>query len=83
MGEKEIGRVSDYFSKVGVIAVKLTGGLKVGDEIHVKGETTDYTMTVDSMQVNCEPIEKAKKGDEVGIKVGEKTRKNDKIFLVK
>ena len=83
MAEKEIGRVSDYFTKVGVAAIKLSGNLKLGDKIHIKGMTTDFEQTVDSMQIEREPKEKAKKGDEIGIKVQDRVRKNDKIFLVK
>ena len=42
MAEKEIGKVSSYFSHVSVAAIKLTGKLKVGDKIHIKGHTTDF-----------------------------------------
>jgi putative protease len=82
MVEKEIGRVSTYFSHVGVAAIKLSGNLKVGDMIHVKGMTTDFEEKVKSMQVDKDSVEKAKKGDHVGIKVSEKVRPNDAVFLV-
>lgn len=82
-GEKEIGEISTFFSHVGVIAVKLLAPLAVGDKIHVKGFTTDFTQKVSSMQIENAKVEKAKKGDHVGIKVGEKARPNDKVFLVK
>ena len=83
MAEKEIGRVSTYFSHVGVAAIKLSGSLKVGDTIHIKGMTTDFEEKVKSMQVDKDSVEKAKKGDHVGIKVSEKVRPNDAVFLVK
>ena len=83
MAEKEIGKVSSYFSHVGVAAIKLSRKLKVGDKIHVKGSTTDFEQLVDSMQVEKEDVQKAKKGDHVGIKVPEKVRPNDTIFLAK
>ncbi|MCX8158835.1 MAG: translation elongation factor-like protein [Candidatus Pacearchaeota archaeon] len=82
MTEKEIGRVSTYFSQVGVAAIKLSGKLKLGDRIHIKGHTTDFEQLVDSMQINKKDIKEAKKGDEVGIKVNDKTRPNDVVFLV-
>jgi len=81
--EKEIGSVSDYFTKVEVAAIKLSGGLKVGDKIHIKGATTDFEQEVDSMQIDRKPVEKAKKGDEIGIKVSDRVRRNDKVFLSK
>ncbi|MGC9309908.1 MAG: hypothetical protein ACP5D2_04420 [Candidatus Nanoarchaeia archaeon] len=79
--EQEIGEISNYFEKVGVAAIKLTAPLKVGDSIHIKGgEDTDFTQEVESMQINHENVEEAKKGDEVGLKVKEKVRKGYKVY---
>ena len=80
---KEVGRVSGYFSHVGVAAIKLSGVLKVGDKVHVKGHTTDFEKKVDRMQIEKEKVKKAKKGDHIGIKVPEKVRPNDRVLLVK
>jgi translation elongation factor EF-1alpha len=82
MGEKEIGTISTFFSHVGVAAIKLSGKLKVGDKIHVKGHTTDFEQKVGSMQIENKKVSEAKKGDHIGIKVDEKVRPNDKVFLV-
>jgi len=82
MVEKEIGIVSGYFSHVSVAAIKLSAPLKVGDKIKFKGGTTDFDLDVEEIQIEREPVEKAKKGDHVGIKVPEKVRPNDKIFLI-
>lgn len=81
--EKEIGRISGYFSHVGVAAIKLSSGLKVGDKVHVKGHTTDFEVKVGSMQIERSSVKAAKKGDHIGIKVPEKVRPNDAVFLVK
>ena len=81
--EKEIGRVSTYFSHVGVAAIKLSSGLKVGDKIRLKGHTTDFEEKVSSMQIENDSVKEAKKGDHIGIKVSEKVRPNDSVFLVK
>ncbi len=81
--EKEIGSVSSYFSHVNVAAIKLKTNLKIGDKIHIKGHTTDFEQTVDSMQIERKDVKKAKKGDHIGIGVSEKVRPNDKVFLVK
>ena len=82
MGENEIGKISTFFSHIGVAAIKLTGKLKVGDRIHVKGHTTDFEQLVDSMQINRKEVKEAKKGDEIGIKVVDRVRPNDAVFLV-
>ena len=81
MAKKAVGKVSGYFAHVGVAAIKLSGKLKVGDKIHVKGNTTNFEHVVDSIQIEKESVEKAKKGDHIGIKVPEKVRPNDTIFL--
>ncbi|MBL7100837.1 MAG: translation elongation factor-like protein [Nanoarchaeota archaeon] len=80
---KIVGEVFTYFSKVGVAGIKLTAVLKVGDKIRIKGATTDFEQTVDSMQIEREEVPKAKKGDSIGIKVKDKVRGGDKVYKVK
>ena len=83
MAEQEIGAVTHYFGKIGVAALKITDGeLRVGDTIHVKGHTSDFTQTVDSMQVENESIEVARVGDEIGMKIAEYVRENDAVYKV-
>ena len=82
MTEKEVGKVSSYFGHANVAAIKLTAALKKGDKIHVKGHTTDFEQKVSSIQIEKDKVEKAKKGDHIGIKVSERVRPNDKVFLV-
>ena len=82
MEEKEIGKVEDYFGHIGVIAVKLTGELSVGDKIRIKGHTTDFVQEITSMQIEHQNVSQAKAGDDIGIKVGEKVRHGDKVYRV-
>ena len=83
MSEQEIGVVQHFFDKIGVAAIDLTsGGLSVGDTIHIIGHTTDVTITVDSMQIEHAKVEKAGKGEAVGIRVPDKVRVHDKVFKV-
>ena len=83
MAEKQIGVISNYFDHVKVAAIKLGGALKVGDKIHiVGGEDTDFQQKVASMQIHNDKVEKAKKGDEIGIKVNHKVRKGYKVSKV-
>ena len=81
--EKEIGRVSGYFSHVEVAAIKLSGGLKVGDTVHIKGHTTDLEVKIGDIQIERVSVKTAKKGDHIGIKVPDKVRPNDIVSLVK
>ena len=80
--EKEIGKITHYFGKVGVAIVELTNALKVGDTIHIKGHTSDWQQTVDSMQIEHDAIEEAKKGDVVGINSKDHAREGDTVSLV-
>ena len=82
MKEKAVGKVSDFFAHVVVAGIDMTGTLKVGDKIHIKGHTTDIEMDVTSMQINNENVTKAKKGDSVGIKVPERVRPGDTVYKV-
>ena len=82
MKEKAVGKVSDFFAHVVVAGIDMTGSLKVGDKIHIKGHTTDIEMDVTSMQIKNENVTKVKKGDSVGIKVPEKVRPGDTVYKV-
>jgi|TARA_Y100000031_G_scaffold132012_1_gene152746 putative protease len=82
MAEKEVGKISSYFKNANVAAIELSGKLKVGDKINIKGHTTDFEQKVESIQIEMKDIKTAKKGDHIGIKVSERVRVNDKVFLV-
>jgi translation elongation factor EF-1alpha len=80
---KQIGRVTHYFSNIGVAVIELTDKLKVGEEIRiVGGEGTDFTQEVDSMEVDHQKIKEAKKGDSIGLKVSQKVREDYKVYKV-
>jgi len=82
MPEEEVGKVSDFFARPVVAGIELTGMLKVGDKIHIKGHTTDMEMTVDSMQIDNVDVAEARAGDSVGIKVADRVRRGDAIYRV-
>jgi len=80
--EKLIGKISHFFGGISVGIIELADGLKVGDTIHVKGSSTDFEQTIDSMQINRQDISEAKAGDAVGIKVIQKVKEGDQVFKV-
>ncbi len=82
MPEEIIGQVSDFFSRPVVAGIEMTGTIKVGDKIHIKGHTTDLELVVDSMQIDNVNVSEAKVGDSVGIKVTDRVRRGDKIYKV-
>jgi selenocysteine-specific translation elongation factor len=82
MSEETIGKVSDFFARPVVAAIELTAALRVGDKIHIKGHTTDLELNVDSMQIDNVPVEEAKAGDSVGVKVPERVRNGDTVYKI-
>lgn len=82
MEEKEIGAIEHYFNKIGVGIIKLSDVLKVGDTLHIKGHTSDFTQTVESIQVEHKELQEAQSGDSVGIKVTDKVHEHDKVYRV-
>lgn len=80
---KLIGRVTHYFGNIGVAVIELKGKLKVGETIRIiGGEDTDFEQKVDSMEVEHEKIQGAKKGDSIGMKVDQKVREDYKVYKV-
>ena len=83
MAEEEIGKVTHYFGKIQVAAIEITGGsLSVGDTIHVKGHTSDFTQTVDSMELDGKSVDQATVGQAVGIRAADHARQHDAVFKV-
>jgi hypothetical protein len=81
--EVKIGHVSHYFGKIQVAAIELTDGdLSVGETIHVKGHTSDFTQTVDSIRIDKDSVAKAEKGKGIGVRVVEHARIGDEVFKV-
>ena len=81
MAEVELGRVIHYFNKIQVAGVEITqDSLAVGDTIHIKGHTSDFTQTVDAMQIDGQSIEEATAGQSVGFKVVEHAREHDIVY---
>lgn len=82
MAAKKIGEVTHFFTNIDVGVVELSDTLKEGDKIRIKGSTTDFEQEVKSMQIEHETVEEAKKGDSIGLKVKDRVREGDEVFLV-
>lgn len=82
--KEEVGVVFKFFAKPCVAAINITSGeLKVGDTIQIKGETTDFTQQVESMEIDNAKVESATAGQDVGIKVGDRVRPHDKVYILR
>jgi translation elongation factor EF-1alpha len=82
MGEVGIGKVTDFFAKPVVAGIELSGVLKIGDKVHIKGSTTDMELAVESLQIDRVNITEGKPGDLVGIKVPDRVRRGDAVYKV-
>ena len=81
-GER-IGVVTHYYGHVSVAIVKLeTGTLRVGDTIHIRGHTSDFSQRVDSLQIEHAPVTEVGANDDFGLKVNEQVREHDVVYRV-
>jgi len=81
--EKRIGVVTHYFGKITVAIIKIEKeGLKVGDTVHFKGHTSDFTQEVQSMELEHKAVQKAKVKESIGLKVSEHVREGDVVYKV-
>ena len=77
---KLIGKVTHFFGNISVVVIKLADKLKVGDTIRIVGGETDFNQTVDSMEIEHQKIQEAKKGDSVGLMVSQKVHEGYKVY---
>lgn len=83
MTEDKIGIVVNYYAKPGVVAIHVQqGNIQIGDFLKYKGHTTDFTEEVVSIEIENQPIQEAKAGDLIGVKVSQKVREKDKVYKV-
>lgn len=83
MAEEPIGKITHYFDKVNVAVVALDGTLKTGDRIKIGKNDEDFLeQDVRSMQIDRERVEKAGKGQEIGLKIDKRVRVGDLVFKI-
>ena len=76
----EIGTVKHFFSKISVAIIDLTAPLSVGDRILVKGPSTDFEMTVDSIQIEHKTVQRVEGGQSVGLKLAGQAKEKDVVY---
>jgi len=80
--EIKVGQVSHYYNRIGVAVLALTDTLKVGDEIHILGHTTDFNQKVASLEIEHKKVQSFGPGDDVALKVAKPVRKGDIVYKV-
>ena len=82
MAEREVGKVTHYYTNISVAIVEVSDTIKVGDRVRIQGATSDFEQEVTSMQIEHEQVQEAKPGQVIGLKVDQKVREGDKVFVV-
>jgi len=82
MEEKLIGKISHYFGHISVGIIELSDELKVGDTVHIKGHTSDFSQVVASLQIEHQSVNEAKAGESAGTKVDQKVHEHDNVYKV-
>ena len=77
------GDILNYFAKAGVVhALLKSEPLSVGDRILIIGETTGVVEhQIESLWVDDQPAQEARKGEECTFPLPEKVRTGDKVYL--
>jgi len=77
---REVGRVSHFFGRINVAIIEVKDIISVGDQILIKGPTTDIEQTVDSMEIEHTKVKQAEAGQSIGMKVNARVREKDIVY---
>ena len=80
MSGKQVGQITHYFDHLSVAVLALIHPLRVGDTVHILGHSTDFRQEVTSLQIKHQPVDEAKPGDDVAMKVLQPVHVHDKVF---
>jgi putative protease len=75
-----VGRVIHFYPRISVAIVELTSKLSVGDRIVIRGASTNFEQTVESMQIQHKNVESAEAGQLVGLRVEQRVREKDIVY---
>ncbi len=79
-----VGKVTNYFSKIGVAEIKVEAqDLLLDEEIKIIGPTTGvYEGKAGEIRLDLEPVLKAPKGSVCSIPVSQQVRRGDKLYKI-
>ena len=79
-----VGKCMKYFSKIGVAEFLIENeDLHVGDKLLITGTTTGALIQpCEEIRFDLKPVEVATKGQHISIKVNERVRVNDKLYVL-
>jgi putative protease len=77
-----VGEVTHFYQKISVAVLDLKHELSAGDTVHFLGAHTDFRQIIQSMEIDRQPIEVAQAGSEVAVKVKQRVRGGDSVYLL-
>jgi hypothetical protein len=80
--ETRVGKITHFYNHLSVAVLELSRELKVGDNIHILGHSTDFDQQVSSMEIEHQKVLSAGPRMEVALKVVGAVRRSDKVFRV-
>ncbi|MBI4100188.1 U32 family peptidase C-terminal domain-containing protein [Candidatus Microgenomates bacterium] len=80
MADQLLGKITHYYDKIGVAVVEVQKPFSLGDEIKISGSDHEFVQKVESMQIEHEQIQQAKKGQTIGLRTDQKVKEGDVIF---
>ena len=80
MPDKPVGTVTHYFDHLNVAVLALTDTIRLGDTLHFHGHSTDFNQEVTSLQIEHKPVDVAKPGEDVALKVTQRVHPNDAVL---
>lgn len=81
--EERAGIVTHYYRHLSVAVVRLeSGSLRTGDTVHIRGHTSDFRQSVESLQIEHQPVSEVSAGQEFGLRVIDHAREHDVVYKV-
>lgn len=79
-----IGKITNYFSKIGVAEMKLESGqLQPGEIVSINGPTSGVVQTtIDEIRLDADAVPMAVKGDVCAFLVPDVVRRSDKVYKI-
>ncbi|MFA6007488.1 MAG: hypothetical protein WC784_02470 [Candidatus Shapirobacteria bacterium] len=79
----KVGKVTHFFDKINVAAIKVSDeAIKTGDNIRIGEFGVGIEQKIDSMQMEHKEVTEAKAGDEVGIKVISTVKSGETVYKI-
>ncbi|QQG39800.1 MAG: hypothetical protein HYS81_00045 [Candidatus Aenigmatarchaeota archaeon] len=77
---RKLGTIAHFYPKINVAVVDVTSTIKAGDEIVIRGGSTNFRQRVASMQIEHEQVTEARPGQSIGMRVNERVHEGDEVF---